>query len=39
MVDCKSDCSGKVIRIFKHANTQILIQGKRHLGAALGTYK
>ena len=33
----KSDCPDKAIHIFKDTNIQITIQGKRHLGAALGT--
>ena len=33
----KSDCFDKAIHIFNDTNIQITIQGRRHLGAALGT--
>ena len=33
----KSDCFFKAIHIFNNTNVQITAQGRRHLGAALGT--
>ena len=33
----KSSCSDKAIHIFQDTNFRIITQGKRHLGAALGT--
>ena len=33
----KSDCFDKAIHVFNDTNIQITTQGRRHLGAALGT--